>query len=356
MLIPVGEFDRAASAIRQVNIDIERNIDVLCGPIPPLFRARLALAAGRLDEAATEARAVLAIAADLGATAAVPPASAILAEIALARGHVREAMEYIEACPIDGPPRARLGPAAANWLRAKLADALDGPAVAMELLYDHYEALPTAPVLLIEDPGAACWLTRLALAVGDRKRAETVAACAQRLAAGTSELPYLAAAARHARGLVDQDAAALQQAAAGYPHPLLAARAAEDAGVVLAGGHDRHAAGEAFELALVAYERAGADRDAARLRARLRDIGVRPCHWTRTERPSTGWLSLTDTELTVAVLVAEGLTNAQAAARVFLSRHTVDFHLRKIFRKLGVRSRFELTRLVLEHARPSAQP
>jgi DNA-binding CsgD family transcriptional regulator len=61
-----------------------------------------------------------------------------------------------------------------------------------------------------------------------------------------------------------------------------------------------------------------------------------------------GWSSLSDTERTVADLVAEGLTNREAAGRLFLSPHTVDFHLRHIYGKLDVRSRVELTRVVLE--------
>jgi DNA-binding CsgD family transcriptional regulator len=49
--------------------------------------------------------------------------------------------------------------------------------------------------------------------------------------------------------------------------------------------------------------------------------------------------------------VSEGLTNASAAQRLYLSRHTVDFHLRQIFRKLDIRSRVELTRMVVERKR-----
>jgi DNA-binding CsgD family transcriptional regulator len=64
-------------------------------------------------------------------------------------------------------------------------------------------------------------------------------------------------------------------------------------------------------------------------------------------RPLLGLGSLTDTERSVANLVAEGLTNRQIAERVFVSRHTVDFHLRSIFRKVGVASRVELARQVL---------
>jgi DNA-binding CsgD family transcriptional regulator len=50
----------------------------------------------------------------------------------------------------------------------------------------------------------------------------------------------------------------------------------------------------------------------------------------------------------VAGLVAQGLTNREAAKRLFLSPHTVSFHLRKVYRKLGVSSRVELTRLSIE--------
>src|SRR5436309_1229740 len=50
----------------------------------------------------------------------------------------------------------------------------------------------------------------------------------------------------------------------------------------------------------------------------------------------TGWSSLTDTERRIAVLVSEGLTNAQIGARMFMSRHTARVHLRHVFRKLGV--------------------
>jgi len=61
----------------------------------------------------------------------------------------------------------------------------------------------------------------------------------------------------------------------------------------------------------------------------------------------SAWGSLTESELRVVRLVAEGLTNRQVASRLFLSPHTVDSHLRHSFTKLGVSSRVELTRHVM---------
>ena len=53
---------------------------------------------------------------------------------------------------------------------------------------------------------------------------------------------------------------------------------------------------------------------------------------------ATAWASLTKTERTLAALVAKGMTNRQVAERLFISRHTVDAHLRHIFRKLDINS------------------
>jgi DNA-binding CsgD family transcriptional regulator len=67
--------------------------------------------------------------------------------------------------------------------------------------------------------------------------------------------------------------------------------------------------------------------------------------WAR-RRIGLGWDSLTRSELAVAAIVAYGLTNRQTAARLGISRHTVDAHLRHIFQKLGINSRVGLARLV----------
>jgi transcriptional regulator of acetoin/glycerol metabolism/DNA-binding CsgD family transcriptional regulator len=70
---------------------------------------------------------------------------------------------------------------------------------------------------------------------------------------------------------------------------------------------------------------------------------------------TVGWSSLTRTEQAVAGLVVEGMTNAEAAARLVLSPHTIDYHLRQVFRKLDVHSRVEMTMAVAER-RAELQP
>jgi DNA-binding CsgD family transcriptional regulator len=63
----------------------------------------------------------------------------------------------------------------------------------------------------------------------------------------------------------------------------------------------------------------------------------------RKNAPAQGWDSLTPSEQEVARLIAAGMTNQQVAARLGMSRHTVDGRLRRVFAKLGVNTRVEVT-------------
>ena len=65
-----------------------------------------------------------------------------------------------------------------------------------------------------------------------------------------------------------------------------------------------------------------------------------------------GWGSLSDGELRVVAGVAAGMTNRAIATELHLSRHTVDAHLKHVYRKLDIHSRNELTVLALQHHRP----
>ena len=197
----------------------------------------------------------------------------------------------------------------------------------------------------VADPEGAVLLVRGALADGDRDRAAALARQTQRLAMSTPGDRDMTAAAEHARGLIEQDPEALQRAAGRYAAPRAQASALEDAGNAWAGQGDQDRATTLLSQAYALYEKLGGDDDQARVRCSLRAAGTRLRHWTCADRPAFGWDSLTDTERRVADLVAQGLSNRQVANRVFLSTHTVAFHLRHIFCKLGITSRVQLARI-----------
>jgi DNA-binding CsgD family transcriptional regulator len=69
----------------------------------------------------------------------------------------------------------------------------------------------------------------------------------------------------------------------------------------------------------------------------------------RAQRPKFGWKSLTETEVEVTRLIAEGHSNRTAADALFVSVNTISTHLRSVFTKLDVNSRVQLTRVALRH-------
>jgi DNA-binding CsgD family transcriptional regulator len=196
-------------------------------------------------------------------------------------------------------------------------------------------------------------LARLAVAAGDH----VIAGAAARAAAKEADrepLPFKIAAANHSRGLVAGDPGPVLEAAAYYESVnRLPARAwaLEDAAVLLAGLGEQAAARQAFTSATREYARIGAEWDLQRADARLWSHGIRRGRTGR--RPATatrGWAALTPTEIKVAELVAEGQSNPNIAAELFLSRNTVQTHVSHILAKLGARSRAEIIRQAFQQA------
>jgi DNA-binding CsgD family transcriptional regulator len=170
---------------------------------------------------------------------------------------------------------------------------------------------------------------------------------AELLAAANPDFTVMRAAADQARGLFDRNIVLLQRATSGHLHPFAQASAIEDLAAHIAETSPA-AARPSYEQARVAYQRAGAKREEAHVESRLRGLAMRHPRRSRYDGPESGWDSLTAQEAKVAQLVAEGLRNPQVAEKLFLSRHTVDFHLRQVFRKLGIRSRVDLARLYVD--------
>jgi DNA-binding CsgD family transcriptional regulator len=161
-------------------------------------------------------------------------------------------------------------------------------------------------------------------------------------------IPLFTGVARHARGILERDAPALVAAAdvlQSSSRPLLYAAAAEDAGGELARTDHGDEAVDQLNAAFDTYMEHQALADARRVGRELRRFDVQR-RIVSHPRAKTGWDSLTDSELKVVHLIAEGATNSSVAQQLHLSLHTVKTHVHNAFAKLGISSRAQLTQLM----------
>jgi DNA-binding CsgD family transcriptional regulator len=238
----------------------------------------------------------------------------------------------------------------AMWAHALLLEAEGKPPDAFALLAEAWDRCAELG-LTLDYRAFGPDLVRLALATGERERAQAVATAMAGIAEQL-DVPSLTGAALRCRGLVQGDAETLHAAAtacAQGPRPLELALASEDAGAAFARQGDTSRARGLLEQAASIYERLDAARDLARAEALFRGADIRRGRRGTRGRPQTGWQSLTPTERSVADLVAEGLSNPQIGDRLYISRRTVQAHLAHVFAKLDLTSRAQLAALVAGH-------
>jgi DNA-binding CsgD family transcriptional regulator/tetratricopeptide (TPR) repeat protein len=350
--IALGDLDQyedAFAAARQA-----RQLADRAGTVVRMAQAHSALGqllfdTGRWDDALTE---VGVLHEDLKEPGAACCDHGVAAVICFHRGEVDAARRHLAAA---APHAERIG------------NRVVGPlALARSLDSEHADALPEALAVLtgefadnteeleeIEDLLADA--VRLATEVGDPGTAKTLAGHAVALAAG-SEVPHRQANALYCRGLLDHDASRLLKAAERYRdagRPLLGAKALEAAAGAFVDSGERGPARAAFTSAVDLYASLRATRDVARLQARFRAHGIRRGPRSKHRQVRHGWDSLTPTETKIAALVAEGLSNPQIAAGLFLSPRTVATHVSHILGKLDVRSRIDIAREAgLRHSTP----
>jgi DNA-binding NarL/FixJ family response regulator len=188
---------------------------------------------------------------------------------------------------------------------------------------------------------------RVASAAGDAGLRARVLQASEVLERERPAVPLLAAVAGYARGILERDAQALVAAAGlleSSERPLLYAGAAEDAaGELVRAGRDAEAVDQ-LNTAFDTYMRHEAIADARRVGRALRRLGVE--RRIVQPRAKTGWDSLTDSELKVINLIAEGATNRSVAQQLQLSAHTVKTHAHNAFAKLGITSRAQLAQFM----------
>ena len=189
---------------------------------------------------------------------------------------------------------------------------------------------------------------RVASAAGDAGLRARVLQATDLLEREHPAIPLFTGVAGYARGILERDTQALL-AAADVLHsssrPLFYAAAAEDAGGELACTDHPDKALDQLNAAFDTYLQHEALADARRVGRELRRLGVER-RIVSQPRVKTGWDSLTDSELKVVNLIAQGATNRSAATQLHLSLHTVKNHVHNAFAKLGINSRAQLTQLM----------
>jgi len=346
-----------------------------------LLQVNLAVALGTLDqyeEAFAAARRARNRAARIGTSIRVTQAHSALSQLLFWTGQWDAAMEEINGTP--GQPKEpgmiccdagisalisfHRGDVGAARVYMATGDAhveelgqrhIPQLALAHCLDYERAGALPEALAALTEvfDTATEGLLEveelfpeagRLAVLAGDLGTARNLAGQAAALAAA-SEIPHRLANAAYCRGLLDHDGPGLLAAAELYEAarwPVPSARALEAAAIEFLDADDQKQARAALARAADVYGSLGASADVSRLLARFRARGIRLGPHASHRRAADGWDSLTPTEVTVAELVAEGLSNPEVARRLVVSSRTVATHVSHILAKLGFRTRAEI--------------
>ena len=287
------------------------------------------VALGRWDEAETELRYALdSFERGYRGDAAFPLVR--LAGLRVRQGRYEEAERLLEG--VEWHPAARRSAATIALARGDLG-------LAEELAQLCFEGsdpadLACAPLLEL--------LIEIQLARGEREEARATLARLRELAAGAGvELAEAIAELGAGRGqaAADEDDASAHLTRAletfaelGLPHE--AGRVRLTLARVLSARSPDAATSEA-RLALAVFERLGAVRDADAAAALLRELGGGARSWPR------GHGKLTKRESEVLPLVAAGLSNADIAERLYISRRTAEHHVASIIAKLGLRNRAE---------------
>jgi DNA-binding CsgD family transcriptional regulator len=340
----VGRSEEAAVLVAEGTEKAQRERNAMALPIWATMGAMVHLAAGRLSSARATVEALPRR--ELGgATEVKMNRTLILAEVAvhfddrkLLRAMMVEARDEYPA----GSPMVSRGAAAVlalgAWHQGDLHESMRWLSADTTLL-----VTPLWPNIFEQ----LILTARVAAAAGDAGLRSRVLQSIEVLERERPTVSLLGAVAQHIRGILERDADALVRAANALRRwrPLLYAGAAEDAGGELARTQRNVDAIDQFNAAFDTYMEHEAVADARRVGRQLRRLGVER-RIVSQPRVKTGWDSLTDSELKVVNLIAQGVTNRSVATQLHLSIHTVKGHVHNAFAKLGINSRAQLAQLM----------
>jgi DNA-binding CsgD family transcriptional regulator len=273
-----------------------------------------------------------------------------IALVIAARAHAARGEEHAARAALDRAFEVSAPPgygSPVGWGKA----ALGFLELGLDRVPEAIAALEQAEQLLelagLEDPVVVPWAPDLVEAYTRAGRHDDAQRIATALAdrAARSGTPHAGAFAARCEGLVTGEEDAFERALRLHD---LAGSPFERARTLLAFGSRLHRARrranarDRLREALEAFEWLGAEPWVERTRAELRAAGA-----IKRERAGDPD-ELTAQEVRVAMAVARGATNREVAAELFLSPKTIEFHLGRVYRKLGIHSRTELAALAAE--------
>jgi DNA-binding CsgD family transcriptional regulator len=316
-------------------------------PWPLAGRAELLRRTGRLREAAADAGEAIRLAEATGQHGVAAYACLNLALVEAVRGHADDCRAHA-ARALEG-----IVPSEATSLEASVSSALGLLALGQGDLGEALSHLGTAERLHLPpeelnplyDPFLAD-LIEVRIRLGDVGRAADGLPRLEAQAARAG-VAWPAAAAARCRGLMAPDGESEDHFARALdlhqrtPTPFERGRTLLCLGERRRRGRRVREARESLEQALEIFESLGAAPWAEWARRELRAAGAA----VREPRPAA-LEALTPQELQVALAVAEGATNKEAATALLISPKTVEYHLGHVYSKLGVRTRAELARRV----------
>lgn len=306
--------------------------------------------AGNWDLAARYARDLLALAAQTGPEGEEPVWDLAPAVIAAHRGQVEDARARAERALARAREQGnRRAQAMHLWVLGFIELSRDDPAAALEYLRRAWEIYDDLGYF---EPGHRLELAdtlEALIATGELDEAERRLVPWEERARALDRVWAIAITARcrarllAVRGDLEGAFAAFDDALAAHErsvYPFEQARTLLALGATQRRAKRRAAARATLEQALGIFEQLGAPLWAEKTRAELARIGGR----------SRSGNKLTESERRIAALVGEGRSNREVAAALFLTEHTVETVLSRVYRKLGVRSRTELANRLAQQA------
>jgi DNA-binding CsgD family transcriptional regulator len=344
-LAVVGRLDDAAAQIANGTEHARRERNAMALDIWANIDAWVHLAAGRLSAARAAAES-LPPPQPTGATELNMLRMVILAEVAVHTDNRNLLQQMANDARNAYPTGSHYVRRAATHVLARTAWQCDDVHDAMRWLGGDITLLgtPLTPEVL----DLVIFDARVASAAGDAGLRARVLQATDLLERERPAIPLFTAVAQHARGILGRDAQALLAAAEllhSSSRPLLYASAAEDAGGELSRAQRNAEALDQLNAAFDTYIECEAIADARRVGHALRRLGVER-RIVAQPRAKTGWDSLTDSELTVINLIAQGATNRSVAQQLHLSPPPVKTHVHNAFAKLGITSRAQLAQLM----------